>query len=83
MSERRPIDLLLAVGGNDLMNHGLTGLSHGLREWTSEIENYSHSRGVSATIAVCTLPWYLLMLCIFVFLGCFLFQCSSSVEFII
>ena len=39
MSERRPIDLLLAVGGNDLINHGLTGLSHGLREWASEIEH--------------------------------------------
>ena len=83
LSERRSIDLLLAVGGNDLMNHGLTGLSQRLREWASEIEHYSLSCGVSATIAVCTLPWYLLMLCIFVFLDCFLFQCSSSGEFII
>ena len=83
MSERRPIDLLLAVGGNDLINHGLTGLSHGLRGWTSEIENYSRSRGVSATIAVCTLPWCLLMLYIFVFIEYPLFQCPSSGEFVV
>ena len=83
MSERHPIDLLLAVGGNDLIKHGLTGLSHGLREWASEIEHYSLSRGVSVTIAVCTLSWHVLLLCIFVFLDCFLFQCSSSGEFIV
>ena len=58
LSESRSIDLLLAVGGNDLIKYGLTGLSHGLREWSTEIEHYSVSRGVSATIALCTLPWY-------------------------
>ena len=57
--ESRPVDVLLALGGNDLLRSGVAGVSLGLDDWKQAVALYSKGRGhyVPSTVLVCTLPW--------------------------
>ena len=50
------MDVLLALGGNDLLR---SSVSLGLDGWKQAVALYSHDRGhsVPSTVLVCTLPW--------------------------
>ena len=53
------MDVLLALGGNDLLRSGVAGVSLRLDGWKQAVALYSHDRGhsVPSTVLVCTLPW--------------------------
>merc|ERR1712208_169564 len=57
--ESRPVDVLLALGGNDLLRSGVAGVSLGLDGWKQAVALYSqgHGHSVPSTVLVCTLPW--------------------------
>ena len=57
--ESRPVDVLLALGGNDLLRSGIAGVTLGLDDWKKAVDLYSRGRGhyVPSTVLVCTLPW--------------------------
>ena len=57
--ESRPVDVLLALGGNDLLRSGIAGVTLGLDDWKQAVDLYSRGRGhyVPSTVLVCTLPW--------------------------
>merc|ERR1712055_806541 len=58
--ESRPVDVLLALGGNYLLRSGVAGVSLGINGWKKAVALYSHNRGhsVPSTVLACTLPWY-------------------------
>ena len=57
--ESGPVDVLLALGGNDLLRSGVAGVALGLDDWKQAVALYSRSRGhcVPSTVLACTLPW--------------------------
>ena len=82
------MDVLLALGGNDLLRSGVAGVSLGLDGWKQAVALYSHDRGhsVPSTVLVCTLPWcvyfFLLLFFLFFFLSFFLFNTTLSLLFL-